>query len=143
MVCIKGSYPYYETEQYKLLELPIKNNFVFGILLENNINDIIIPNESFLSQIDFLKETELNIQIPKININTILISNNILHLLNTKLSNEKQIIQQVKLLIHFNNITNLNVNSNNETDFIANHSFIYYIKHKTTGLIICNGIYKL
>jgi hypothetical protein len=132
--------PYYYHTDYELIEIPCNQiNFSLGILLHNNINEIIIPpNLSELKNCILNMEKKIvNIKIPLIKLTLTNNFNKFLDLLDLNINND--IIQNISF-----HITGYKNKQNNDPaiEFKTDHPFIYYIRNIQTNTIIIQGVYN-
>ena len=160
-----NKYNYSVTEHYQVLELDFKNkSLAMGFILPtNNIKIPKISEEQILNHINNLQHINLStIKIPKFthigkyNMNSILKSINIGNIFSqAQLSDITSSPTKVSHVIHQsiivvdecdNNHNGMNYKrilhdtGTERNEFIANHPFLYYIRHKPLNTILLTGI---
>lgn len=165
MYLYNEKFNYYENDKYQLIELPLSDkDIVMGFLLEYDYNKIIIPptDKTLLNNISKMVLTQCNVEIPKFTAETSIISNDLLKFIGINkiftnadcsemIENNKNnifvdtILQKTKIIVSeegtdtIKNAQYLGTDTNNTINFIANHPFIYYIRHAPTNIILFIG----
>jgi hypothetical protein len=164
LMCLFGhELLYYENDIYRLVELLYENiDYCMGFIIENKINDIIIPpSPDVLNQyISNLKPTIINIHIPKFTQKTIINPINFLQFIgikkifsigNSSNISEKNIpislnniIQNIEITVNEDggNSENVNTNIKSNINFKCDRPFIYYIRHIKSGTILLIGVFN-
>ena len=154
---------YYSDNNYKLLELSCIDNIVMGFVLPQNKSPPSLTWERLGRYIDNLRNIRLNvIQIPKFKDHCRFKINNIFRkmgigfifdeieipsLVNT---NKKLKINEYvhEVSIEVDEGVNENYQNNDgykgseNLNFIADHPFIYYLRHKNSNIIMMMGVFK-
>lgn len=142
--------PYYEDENYKIIEIPYENDlFVLGVVVYSlySDNDIIIP-PYILDYVNKLQNKNINIQIPKFKIKSKINLNKFIKVIdmgkvfNNNIFNINGFIQKININITDND-GQIKENKDCDCNFIANSSFSFYIRYVPDNNIILHGLFSI
>jgi serine protease inhibitor len=164
--------PYTEDDSYQLIEIQCaEDNYRFGILLpKNNASYVYLPWDKLITYIKSLRTKEIDLlRIPKFKQTSKFIVSNMLKSMGlrnlfgegdlladlTRISNMTNvnvtsIIQQISVTVDETGLSNgfestYIVNKgfkNGPSIFIANHPFMYYLRHVPSNLLLFSGCYS-